>query len=384
MGPLSGKRFLVRVLAFLLSLVLLDCAARLIWGPELQVSYQDNYRLPENQETPLVNDFLDTIRSPQMRGNKQIIFLGSSPTYGVSIQDPAKTYPGSFEQALKSNPEQSKQRIEVYNLAAKGYLMSDVYYLVQAIVDHSDLMVLQINYHTFAPQLLKNTAIRHPELPEQLGVKVSPQEAKMLGLRPTPQFNLTQPLRQSLRNHWFLYGKREALAHLWLDDTAEGWLYHRFFPVQADQTESQEENTSAQPFYALKPARQIFMVKRYAQNVNYELADDNLELNFLERSMQLIHTKQKGCLVFMAPINIDALNFYEVFNSAQYDRNLARIRAHVEAQGCSFMDINRTDPLAEDYFADISHTLDDGGRIFGAQLYQSHQALIAKALEQHL
>lgn len=383
--PISGKRFLIRLLAFVLSLIVLDLAARLIWGPALQVAYQDHYRLPENQETPLLNDYLDAIRSSQPTANtaakKRILFLGSSPTYGVSIKDPAMTYPASFERALRADSKLAGRDTEVYNLAAKGYLMSDIYYLEQAIVEASDLMVLQLNYHTFAPQLLAGTAIRHPELPEQLGVGVSEQEAKGLGLRPTPRINLTPPLSNMLRKYWFLYGKREALAHLWLNDTAESWLYHRFFPDP--KQEAEQEGGSAEPFYELNPARQTFMVKRYAQNVDFELAEDNLELAFLERSLQSIKAHHKPCLVFMAPINIEALNFYKVFNPQQYDRNLALIRSKVEAQGCHWMDINRSAPLAEDYFADISHTLDAGGAIFGAHLYQSQQGLIRKVLETH-
>lgn len=364
---LGAGRVGLRLLSFLLALICLDLVARALWTPQIQQDYTAAYRLPEDLETPFLNNYLRAIRDHEP---SKIVFLGSSPTYGVNIQNPERTYPEVLEGALKAEGLQA----EVFNVAAKGYLMSDVHFVLKSLVQDVQMVYLQLNYHTFSPRLLSQTAMRHPEIPEQLGVSVSSAEARALGLRPSPRVNLNQPLRALLQRHWFLYGQRAELAHLWLGDTPEAWVYHRFF-------KQENEEHSFKPFYELKPARQTFMVKRYAQNVDFEVDADNVELRFLRRSLELLKAHGVPTVVFMAPINVDALNFYELFHAQQYRDNVAQIQQVVEGQGFQWVDVNLSDPLPEDMFADISHTLNEGGSHFGQSLYQQSREVLRQGLQ---
>ena len=112
----------------------------------------------------------------------------------------------------------------------------------------------------------------------------------------------------------------------------------------------------------------------------FELADDNLEWHFLKRMLAQLKAAGKPAVIFIAPINAEALSFYEVMDWKQYARNIAKIKASVEAEGFAFVDINRSGPLPEDLFADISHTLDAGGQAFGPRLWALSRDYLAPRL----
>ncbi|MBF2052225.1 MAG: hypothetical protein IGS03_02030 [Candidatus Sericytochromatia bacterium] len=369
---LSWKRWLTRCLAFVLTLFACDLWVQVRWAALLQTDIGAQYRLPADQEVPVLNATLDQIArlpdfSTRLSTGPKVMFLGSSPTYGVSITDPAATYPAVVRQHwLNAQPPKP---LAVYNLAAKGFLMADNYYLLQRSLPLGELFVIQLNYHTFSPRLLESTPIRHPELPETLGVSISHSEARLLGLRPSPLVNLNAPLRHWLRQHWFFYREKERLAALWLGASPENWLYRQFFAQASD-----EEAPDSQPFYTLPNARQVYMVKRYAENVDFEITSHNPELQFLERMLRLLQASGKPAVFFLAPINADALNYYEVMDWQRYASHSQLLRQKIEGAGFRFLDPNLAsngqEPLTEEHFADISHTLNSGAKLFGARLAQ--------------
>lgn len=366
---MNATRFLTRLGCFVLTLLLVD-----LLGPGLMaVKDQDLPRLPDNQETGFLQSFIDRLGTDTHR--PRIAFLGSSPSYGVTINDPANTYPATFHAALKKiRPEAS-----VHNLAAKGFLAADLNYILRATLSDSDAYVIQLNYHTFSPKLLAGNPIRHPDLPERLGVGVTSEEARLIGTRPTPVLNWNAQIREQLRKHWWFYRERERLALQVLGQTPERWFYDRFFP-QAQAEDNAEESPDAKPFYELKNARQIYIVKRYAENATYELTDDNIEWRYVRQMLKQLKANNKPAVFFIAPINADALRFYKVMDWKQYERNVAKIRQSIEAEGFAFVDINIKQALPEDLFADISHTLDDGGKSFGPLLFSLSRPYLEKSL----
>ncbi|MEZ0374830.1 MAG: hypothetical protein ACAI44_37430 [Candidatus Sericytochromatia bacterium] len=367
---------------FLLTLVLIDMVGQFVLADRLAQSL--GTRLPENQETGFLQGFIDRLEaesgqeqasaSPEMHTGiypTQLVFLGSSPTWGVTIRDPNHTYPAAFQAAQ----EETLPLLSVHNFAAKGFLAADLNTVLGATLNTAEGFVIQLNYHTFSPKLLGSTPIRHPDLPERLGVPVTADEAKMLGMRPTPVLNWNASLRAGLRRIWWFYREREKLALLALGATPESWVYHRFYPEKPA-----EEIPEAKPFYELKPARQLYIVKRYAENASYELDDLNIELRFVKIMLARLKAAHKPAVFFIAPINVDSLRFYEVMDWKQYRRNMDKLRKVVEAEGFKFVDINLTEPLPEDAFADISHTLDNGGQAFGKKLWALSRDYFEKRL----
>lgn len=354
---MNAKRFFRRLGFFLLTLVLVDLAGR-DWL-EGKLAITDRLRLPENQEMGFLPSFIDRL---DQRAGKKIVFLGSSPTWGVAIREPRHTYPETFAAALRH--DLPARAVSVDNFAAKGLLAADLNAILRASIDKADGFVIQLNYHTFSPHLLNQTPIRHPDLPESLGVAVPADEARWLNMRPTPLLNWNASLRAGLRRIWWFYREREKLALLGLGANPESWIYHRFYPEKPG-----EDEAPGKAFYELKPAHQMVMVQRYAQNADFILDADNVELRFVGKMLEQLQAKHKPAVFFLAPINAEALRFYEVMNWKQYRRNVDLLRQRIEAAGYRLIDINTTKPLPEDTFADISHTLDAGGEAFGPRLW---------------
>lgn len=360
-GPckMNASRFFRRLGFFGLTLLLVDGVGHTVLADKIALT--DYRRLPENQEMGFLRSFIDRLASE--KGQTRLVFLGSSPTWGVSIKDPGHTYAASFGQALKQAYPQAN--VSISNLAARGFLAADLNAVLRATLAQAEGFVIQLNYHTFSPKLLQATPIRHPDLPESLGVQVPADEAKMLGMRPTPALNWNASLRAGLRRSWWFYREREKLALSALGATPESWVYHKFYPEKPS-----DEASGFEPFYQLKPARQTTIVHRYAENARFEIEDPNIELRFVAKMLAQLKAADKPAVFFIAPINAEDLKFYEVMDWKQYQRNVDIVRKLIEGAGYRLIDINLVKPLPAEDFADISHTLDVGGQAFGPRLWQ--------------
>lgn len=364
--PLSATRFLRRLGFFLLTLVAVDGSVRMAF-PALGGAMDGPYRLPLDAEMALLPAY---VRQIEESSAKEVIFVGSSPTYGVNIQDPAHTYPYAFQTAAK---KAGIGGFRVRNVSAKGWLMADQAFVLKRLADDLDLAVIQLNYHTFSPAFLQETKIRHPEMPDKLDVAVDPEEGLLAGIRPTPIWPLNPGIRQGLRQIWRLYRDRDALAVRWWGAPPENALFKR---TQAAVEDTQEKA----PFLDLSPARQMVIMRRYAKNVSFSITADNSELRFLKRSLALLKAQRKPAMVFMTPLNVQALDDYEAMDWAEYDRNVALIRRVVEEAGGVWLDRNRQAPLDAEHFFDISHTLDTGGQATGTWLFRAARASLEAAL----
>jgi hypothetical protein len=368
---LQGWRLLRRVAFFILTLALVDGVLALALPPLPAVLPGE--RLPADRETVMLPFWLEALK--HSTSATKVAFLGSSPTWGTAMPEATTTYPVRF--ATHWNKAHPERPVQAFNLAAKGFLAADLNYVLAAALPDADAFVIQLNYHTFSPQLLAATPIRHADLPERLGMNVNYEEAKRLGARPSPLLNLNTPLRHILRDNWRFYREREARAVEWLRTTPEHWLYTRFFP---EAQGADEDMPSPEPFYDLKPARQLYIMQRYRQNANFDLQDNNTELYFVRRMLAQLRQAQKPAIVYVAPINLEALDYYEAIDQAQFRRNLDKLKAVVVQAGFHWVDLNTPQPLSEAVFADVSHTLPAGGDQVGKALVNHSAAYLREHL----
>lgn len=356
----SGLRFGRTLLFFLLTLVLVDLWVLQALLPQLRSDFGPEYRLPDGQEMAWLPFYLSAVAENPA---PSLVFIGSSPTYGIRISDPAQTFPVATLKALQKQG-QAKDWVSV-NLSAKGFLLSDQYFLLKKALPMGEAFVIQLNYHTFSPSLLKGTRMRHPELPEKLGVTVSEQEAALLGLRPSSPLPLNAWLRQGLSRFWAFYRSKELLAAHWLGHTPEGWVFAQYEKAMGLQAGEMEGET---PFLDLKPTQQMMMLKRYGQNAGFDLRPDNSELQMLKATVALLKQAGKPVLFVMGPLNVEALDAYEALDWKKYQAVLKPIRATIEAGGFQLLDINPGAALPADQFFDITHTLNAGGTAFGIRI----------------
>lgn len=356
---------------FVLTLVVVELCLGWLAPPLAPVTPGD--RLPADRETVMLPFWLDALKQPTTAA--KVVFLGSSPTWGTAMPEAATTYPVRF--MAHWNRIHPTHPVQAHNLAAKGFLAADLNAVLAASLPLGDAFVIQLNYHTFSPALLATTPIRHADLPERLGVNVTYADAQRLGMRPSPLVNLNTPLRQGLRQGWRFYREREAYLSAWLGTSPEQWLYTRFFPAAA--ASGDEEAPSPEPFYALKPARQLYIMQRYRHNASFELTDDNTELYFVRRMIAQLRQAGKPAVFYVAPINLQALDYYESLDRAQFKRNLDTLRAVVEQAGFHWVDLNRN-PFSEELFADVSHTLPAGGDPVGKALFNGSHVYLRERL----
>ncbi|MBT9545411.1 MAG: hypothetical protein IV090_08480 [Candidatus Sericytochromatia bacterium] len=356
----SGGRFWRTLIFFILTLVLVDIWVIKALLPQLKSDFSNSYRLPEGQEMAWLPFYLSALAQ---NPSPALVFLGSSPTYGIRISDPTQTFPVATLRALQKKGLASNW--QSYNLSAKGFLLSDQYYLLKKALPEGEAFVIQLNYHTFSPSLLKGTRMRHPELAEKLGVSVSEAEAALLGLRPSPPLPLNAWLRQGLSQMWAFYRSKELLAAHWLGHTPEGWAFAQYEKALGIQA---AEMDGATPFLDLKPTQQMMVLKRYGQNAGFELSPDNSELQVLKWTVELLKQAGKPALFVMGPLNVEALDAYEALDWKKYQAVLTPIRTTIEAGGFDLLDINRGAYLPADQFFDITHTLNAGGSAFGERV----------------
>jgi len=113
------------------------------------------------------------------------------------------------------------------------------------------------------------------------------------------------------------------------------------------------------------------VLTRYAEDSSFRIDPNDTDVRFLRLTTEMLRARGKKAVFFMAPLNRQTIEDYELIDPAQYTSNTAILRGVVEGAGFPFIDYN-TGPttLPASDFADISHTTDAGGRAVGALLYR--------------
>lgn len=379
---MTFRRFLLRFFSFLFFLLLAECAARHSLGGAQKQNFEKFYRFPKGREHLFLPELAEHIKNVKMRAprDKLIVFSGSSPTYGHKIKYAQNTYPFSFKKAFEDS---SAKNIRVYNTASDGQLLADQYFIVKSLIHSADLFFIQLNYHTFNPQALREVAIRHKDMPEMLGVPVTMSEAAILNRRPTPLLPVNAWLQRALKKYSVLYGERETLAERLFGGKPEDALYKLYEKIRGIKLRETADALLAEsthPFSELKPAQQMVIVRRYGERCHFKIGRGNSEIFFLNEMLALLKKYNKPAVFFMTPLNQNALDDYDVMPWKEYKKNVSVISRLATGKDFLFIDFNARHHYAEDLFFDISHTLDKGGQTVGKDLFNDTK----KYLEKHL
>jgi len=368
-GRVAWPRLLLRIAL---------CGA-LLYGVDIAVTrtlvpaatYERHYRLPRELPTASLADFVASINAASLRkqGGPIVAFLGASPTWGHRITDPANTFPSAFESAGVSAGWPNR----TYNLASNGQFLSDEYFIAKALVDDVDVVYVQLTYHTFNPTTRGTSVVRYPEIPQLLGVDVSAPEAALLGVKPTAA-DATSRLDTTMSRYWLLWRERDALDRRLFGGAPRQMLSGGTGVARSSLTSLPPDAQSAGNLGSLDdlpPAQRMIAISRYAENSQFDLSPNDSEVTFLRMLVTMLGAHGKKAVFFVSPLNRQVIDDYELIPPKQYAANIAMIRSIVEAGGFRFIDPNSGVTLvpAED-FSDISHTTDEGGLVFGGQLYQ--------------
>jgi hypothetical protein len=366
----------VRLCAMIATLIAIDLLLAAYLGPKHD--YNADWRLPRGQSMSALPGYVEHIESlPRDSRRPVVLFLGASPTWGEMNSDRHHTYPADFARAAHSAGIDAR----VYNLGANGELVADQYFIAARLASHSDLLAVQLTYHTFNPRARTSGAQRFPELPRILGEAVGSQVASTLAIARTRPLNLSGSVDRLLDDHWLLYGDGEELTTRIFGRPIRNELYARWqkathtAPARTPQLPHLPRNVS---FDELDPSRQTAIVERYADVADFRINRGDSELRMLELLCERLERGRTHAVFFISPLDVAALSDFQVFNRHQYDANVALIRAVVEKHGLTFIDWNQPRrELPRTAFADLTHTTDAGSALLARRLYKALAPLLA-------
>ena len=232
---------------------------------------------------------------------------------------------------------------------------------------------MQLTYHTFNPETRGKSVMRYPEIPGLLGVDVPADEAALLGVKPSATDSGTR-VDSVLGTYWLLWRERDALNRRLFGGEPRQVLANRFNAPRSTLTSLPADSD---PFASLgslddmAPTQRMIAISRFSETSSYDLSPADSEVVFLRKLVKMLSERDKKAVFFMSPLNREVVEDYELVDPKQYAANLAIIKSVVSEGGFPLIDPN-TGPfkMSSESFSDISHTTDEGGRIFGEQLYR--------------
>ncbi len=335
-------------------------------------TYANAYRLPETLPTASISDYFEAIHSSSLntKGGPIVAFVGASPTWGHRIKDSANTYPYAFQAAASRGGWPNR----TFNLASNGQFMSDEYFIARKAAEDSDVVFVQLTYHTFNPASREGAVMRYPELPKMLGLSLDTTAAAYLGVKPSAVAEQTSRIDAFVGKHWLLWKERDSLDRRLFGGKPQELLAGRApsapVPTElASDTAPLDDGFAA--FEQLEPGQQMIVISRYAETASFTVSPSDSDVRFLALLAQDLAARGKKAVFFVGPLNRRLVEDYQLIDPAQYAANIAALRAPIEAAGFRLLDYNTgPDVLPIEYFADISHTNDEGGKAVGALLWR--------------
>ncbi|MDO8914914.1 MAG: hypothetical protein Q7W16_02375 [Coriobacteriia bacterium] len=373
-GRMTWRRLLTRLVLCAIMLVAVD--ALVAATATSQASFERDYRLPRTMPTADIADYADAIDASarSVAGGPVVLFLGASPTWGHRTKDAANTFPYAFRSAAAS----AGVDVRAFNLASNGQFVGDYLVIARRLAPDAEAVYVQLTYHTFNRAARGEAAIRYPELPKVLGVTLSSDDAALLRLSGSDTGLLAQG-ESWLGRYWRLWRARDAIDRALLGGRPRDALERLAARAAGDEVTSDEDVTGDgfAAFDSLEPEQQMMAVAAYAEDSSFDIEPADSEVRALDRLAALLEQGEVPAVFYMAPLNRELIRSYELIDEALYARNVEILRRVVEARGATFIDYN-SGPVrfGPGLFADISHTTDAGGRVFGAALWNDTSATV--------
>jgi hypothetical protein len=342
--------------------------------------YDADWRLPKTMALSGLPGYVDHIvglaRDP---ARPVVLFLGASPTWGEMNSDNHHTYPAAFGRAARADGVSAR----VYNLGSNGAQASDDYFLTDRLAGNADLLVLQLTYTNFNPVARFGHSMWFPDLPRALGEPVSPQVASILGIPQTHTLNLSGTVDRTLGRYWTLLREHDALAARLFGQPFKDELFTRW--QQATHTVPKQIALAPPPklnapFDDLDATAQGIDMQQFTDVSKFIISPADSELRMLDLLCADLQRRHVRAALFLSPIDVEVLDFYDDFDRKQYDANAAAVRAVVERHGLTFIDFNQPKlMLPSSAFADMTHTTDAGSALFAKSLYAKLAPLLREA-----
>ncbi len=349
-GP---RRLVVRLLACLISLAVVDAVAVRAAGPGPRID--SDWRAPAELPSAALPAAMRTLDRTGAPDTPVVAFTGASPAWGDGLADGSQTLPAVWARLARDQAaNRDREAPRVVNLAFNGQLVADTGTIARAAARRADVVFVQVTYRTFSPKARQGATRRFPELPRLLAEPVRPAEAVATHTRRTPSPDVTGSVDRALRRVWRLYDLRDTLAARFLGAAPDERLRRAWEDATLPPVD--EERSPAGTFEDLPPDEQTLLAEEWATDADFELASGDTELAALDALAADLAAADATAVVYLAPVNTDALEAFGYLDRAGYDRNVAVIRRAVERHGLRFIDLNHAHAWRSADFIDISHT----------------------------
>jgi hypothetical protein len=382
-GRVTWPRLLLRLALAIALLVAIDAVVAKTLTP--RAAYEHDYRLPLTLPTSQLADFAESIHDAAItrHGGPIVAFVGASPTWGFRIKDPANTFPAAFSAAGRAAGWPNR----TYNLASDGQFLGDEYLIAKGVSPDADVVFVQLTYHTFNPKAREGRAVRYGEIPQLLGLDITPAEAALLGVKASASGHARSRADEFMSRYWLLWRERDNIDRRLFGGKPQNLLAQR--PAETSALTSLPAGGAGDAqsiaFDKLAPTQRMAAITRYSETSSFVIAPNDTDVHFLALLAEMLHARGKKAVFFLAPLNRSAVEGWGLIDPAQYAANVAVLRSTVASSGAGFpfLDYN-TGPtrLPPADFADISHTTDAGGKAFGELLYRDTWRYLGAAAPQ--
>lgn len=353
-ASIGPRRLVVRLLACLISLAVIDAVAVRAAGPEPHVD--PDWRAPAELPSAALPAAMRSLDRAGALDTPVVAFTGASPTWGDGLAYGSQALPAVWARlAREQAASRDREAPRVVNLAFNGQLMADTGTIARAAARRADVVFVQVTYRTFSPKAREGATRRFPELPRLLAEPVGPAEAVATRTRRTPSPDVTGAVDRALRRVWRLYDLRDILASRLLGAAPDERLLRAWEDATLPPVDD-EERFPVGTFDDLPPDEQTLLAEEWAADADFELAPGNTELAALDALADDLAAADATTVVYLAPVNTAALESFGYLDRAGYDHNVATIRRAVERHGLRFIDLNHAHAWRSADFIDISHT----------------------------
>ncbi len=336
-------RVKVRFRALVIALVVLLVIEVVLRLPFVVLPIPEGYRIPSRT----VLGYNELIQSMSRQPGVRVAVVGDSIVWG-GFSLPEESLSAYLQKALdaKGLPNRS------YNLGFVGAHANDLMPIVADIAQDkaADVIVLNFDYRFYNRR--SSVDFRYPEVYDKVDWSGLPVPEELTRPKRSKETTPTTQTRvdKAIAPWWRLFGIRDYLTTALFGDTPGDAIQTAFSRYRA--------RLGGRPLWSKRPTERLPLDKLKDMFALGPLTEDDPYMRYLGAALDAAKAEGVPVVVFAGPVDTKLLDGENLWDRAEYDRNLEFVRRFVEARGGTFYDY--TDGVPGEYLFDSHHPMAAG------------------------
>jgi len=341
-------------------LLILDLGLRLYWANLYQ--QPGSVRLV-NSEIESLQTMINEIKKAE---GYKIVFLGDSQTYGSAVKDSSNTIPAYLERDLaKLFPD---KQIKIFNLAFKGYGISENYFILNSLINDGvdvDLIIYNISTSWFN----RNEILEHQNVVELSDYHLEAAKLDDLKIKYDRSFRekFSAQVNLQVGNVWSLYQNRSAITGILLGksfrEKLTDWELKLINPKEALKRQKEEKDLY-QPWFSKDWDSKIGKTNYTFGTVNTN--NSNPQIIFYKMILNLLSDHEMNAIFYNSPQNTKMIDKYYGIDQEAWNKSLKNLKAITKNNYITYLDY--TNSVPDSYFSDTVHLNSRGNELLAKQL----------------